>query len=136
MDKKKILLIVSIVLIIASIVVSVILLVNKPEEEEFKIEGIDLPKNQEILKDVSLDGIEITNVSLLTREGMSTYKALLTNETENDISAKILNITFYEDEEERTVTKNITLTAGSSMYINIESEIDLSKTTKIEYILE
>lgn len=133
--KKKIILIGSIILIIASLVISVLLITNKPEPEEFKIDGIDLPTNKSVLEDKIIDDIQITNVSLLTREGISTYKAKVVNNGSSEIS-KTLNIIFYINEEKIEIPKEISLTPGSSMYINIESEINLTEISKIEYVLE
>ena len=135
MNKKKIILIGSIVLIIASLLVSVLLIVNQPKEEDFQIEGIDLPNNMNVLEDKIIGEIKISNVSLLTREGISTYKAMVVNEGSSDID-KVLNIVFYIDEEEIKISNDISLTAGSSMYLNIESEVNLTNVTKIEYVLE
>lgn len=133
--KKKILLIGSVVVIIAAVVFVTLMLFNKPEEEEFKIDGINLPQNKEALKEKEIDGLKITNVSLLTREGISTYKALVTNSTDNEM-VKTLDIIFYIDDEEIKITKNISLGSAMNMYVNIEFELDLTNVSKIDYVLK
>lgn len=138
MDKRKILIIGSIILIAISIVISVFMIFNKPEEEEFTIDGINLPTNKEILKDATVGNLKITNVSLLTRDGVSTYKAKVVNETEEDISIKILSVVFYKNEVEHDVDvlRDVVVLANSDTYISIDSEEDFTDVTKIEYVLE
>lgn len=139
MDKRKLLIVGSVILIIASVVVSIFLLVNnEPAEEDFTIDGIELPKNESVLEDAVVDNLKITNVSLLTRDGMSTFKAQVLNETDNSIDIDTLIVVFYQDETETEVValKDVTISSMSDTYINIEAEIDLSNVTKIEYVLE
>jgi hypothetical protein len=123
--------------IVASIVISVILLLPK-KEEEFKIEGIDLPNNMEVLKDTVVGDLKITDVSLLTREGTSTFKASVLNETDKDIKVNTLTVVFYNGKSEIKVKAlvNVTILANDDGYINIQSQIDLSNVDKIEYVLE
>jgi len=139
MDKRKLLIIGSLILIITSIIVSVFLLVNnEPLEEEFTIDGIELPKNKSILEDAMVDGLKITNVSLLTRDGMSSFRAQVLNETDNDMELDALTVVFYQEENEIEVIALIDtiISSNGDTYINIESETDLSDVTKIEYVLE
>lgn len=140
MDKKKILVIVSILIIVASVAVSVFLIVkDKPEgEDEFIIEGIDLPKNRDILKDVSVDGLKITDVSLLTRDGMSTFKAHVINETSEEVDVERLTVIFHNGDTKIDVIAlmETKIDVSGDRYINIEADTDLSEVTKIEYVLK
>ena len=138
MEKKnKIILIVSIIVIIGSITLSVLTLTKK-EEEPFTIEGINLPENKEILKDAKVDELDIIDVSLITREDISSYKATVANNTDKDITINNLYVVFHQDEEEIKILalKNATIKSKTSTFISIASEIDLSKATKIEYVIE
>ena len=69
MDKKKVITIISIVVIILSAVLSIIIITNKQKEETPSnvIEGITLPESTDILNDVTVENLKITNVSLLTK---------------------------------------------------------------------
>ena len=139
MDKKKVTLIVSILVIVLSVALSILIMTNKEEEKTSNtIEGITLPETKDILKDSTVENLKITNVSLLTRDGTSTYKAQVTNETDKDINIDSLYIIFYQGEEEKKVPalKYSIVKANNSSYINISFESDLSKTTKIEYVIE
>jgi hypothetical protein len=136
MDKKKLLVIIAIITI--AIAIGVIIINKDNKEEEFKIDGIDLPTNKEILKDANVDNLKITNISLLTRDGISTYKATILNNTENDIKINILYIIFYENEIEHKAVAlyDTEIQTKGEKYINITSDKDLSNITKIEYVLE
>lgn len=138
MDKKKILIGVSIVLIIASIGVSIFLIFNKPEDNEFTIDGITLPNNREILKNKTIGSLEITDVSLLTRNEISTFKARLSNNTGKDIYIKELSVIFYDDDDEieASLLKDASIGSSNYVYVSVDSEIDLSNISKIEYVLE
>ena len=138
MDKKKVLLIVSTIVILASVVASIYIISTKKEEPEDLIEGINLPENKDILKDATIENLKITNVSLLTRDGISSYKAEVVNNTNNDIEIDSLYVVFHENEQENKILalKNTKITANNKTYIDITSESDLSKVTKIEYTLE
>lgn len=137
MNKKKLLMIGSIIVIIISIIVIIIML-NKNQKEKFTIDGISLPQNKEVLKESSVENLKISDVSLLTRNGTSTYKATISNDTEEDIDIKILYVVFYEKNVEyRAIALYDTqILATKEKYIDITSDKDLSNITKIEYVLE
>lgn len=137
MDKKKILIIASIIVIIISIIL-IIIIFNKKEEDKFTIDGISLPQNKEVLKESSVENLKISDVSLLTREGTSTYKATISNDTEEDIDIKILYVVFYEKnvEYKAIALYDTEIPATKEKYIDITSDKDLTNITKIEYVLE
>ena len=139
MEKKnKIILIVSIIIILASILFSILMLTKKDEEEPFTIEGINLPENKDILKDAKVNELDITDISLLTREGISSYKATISNNTDKDINISNLYAVFYQDTEEIKILalKDAVIKSNNSTFISISSETDLSNITKIEYVIE
>ena len=139
MDKKKVTLIVSILVIVLSVALSILIMTNKEEEKTSNtIEGITIPETKDILKDSTVENLKITNVSLLTREGKSTYKAEVVNETNEDISIDSLYVIFYEGENIKKIPalKYSKVKANDKTYISISLETDMSKTTKIEYIIE
>lgn len=138
MKNKKILIICLIIIILISIITNIYILSNKPVKDEPTIEGINKPENKEILKDVSVEGLKITNISLLTRNGISSYKAEVTNITNSKIDINKLYIIFHEEEKENKTLAlyNISIEPNEKAHINITSEKDLSKTTKITYTIE
>jgi len=138
MDKKKIIIIGAIIAILLSVAVVIYASNKETQEPDFTIDGINLPTNKEILNDASVDELKITNVSLLTRNGISTFKATIKNETDNQITIKKLYAIFYEGETEnkKLLSFDTTIPSGTEIYIDITSESDLSNTTRIEYVLE
>ena len=139
MDKKKIIAIISlIVIIVASIITNIYILSNQDEKEEFEIDGITMVENKEILKDSKVLGLDITDVSLFNKNGTSIYKAKIVNDTNEDINVDKLYVVFYENdiENKKIGLSNAKISAGGEVYISISSPEDLTKSTKIEYVLE
>ena len=138
MKSKKTLLIICLVFIILlSIGTSIYILINKKEKSEFKVDGIETVQNENILNDTTVENLQITNASLLTRDGISTYSAEVNNLTENDITIDKLYVTFYEGDIENKILAlfNASIKANGKAYINITSENDLSNTDKITYTI-
>ena len=139
MDKKKIILIIClIVIILASIITNIYFLKNNKEDNELKIDGITTTQNEEILKDTKVDKLDITNVSLLNKDGTSIYKAKVSNNTNEDIKIEKLYVIFYENKTEKKIPAliNVVIKANSNTFINISSPDDLTKSTDIKYVLE
>ena len=139
MERKKIIIIVGLVLTIVSIIgVTIYKLTVKEEKDNFKIEGIDFAENKEILKDTDIENLKITNISLITREGVSTYSAQITNTTTTDINVDKLYITFYEGAKQTKLLalSNAKIKQNGKVYINATSNENLTKTTKITYSIE
>ena len=139
MDKKKIIVIISlIVIILASVITNIYILSNQEEDEEFKIDGITETENKEILKDAKVGGLDITNISLLNKDGTSIYRAKITNNTDKDIDIDKLYVVFYEDKNEISLLglSNAKIKSNDSTYISISSIDDLTKSTDIKYVVE
>ena len=139
MKNKKILIACLVVIILASVITIIYMLTNNKEETpDSKIEDFETVQNDSILNDATVENLKITNVSLLTRDGISSFKAQVLNETSESINIDKLYVVFYENETENKilVLSDITIPANDKTYINMTSESDLSKTTKIEYVLE
>ncbi len=138
MKKKKLLIIGSIIAIVLSIALVIYIALKPKENNEFKIEGMSLPTNKDILADKTIGDLKITNVSIITRENISTFYAKISNETERNILVNKLYVVFYEgDLETKTlVLHNTHVYADKETTINIASEKNLNNVTKIDYILE
>ena len=86
---KKIILISIIVIAFIVSIVFIFLTVNtKKENKEFKINGIEVTKNKDILKDTKIEDLDITNQILYNRDNQSTFSAIIINNTENDCNIK------------------------------------------------
>ena len=138
MKNKKVLIICLIIIILVSIIANIYILSNKPEKDLPTIDGIKIPEYKDILKETEIEGLKITNISLLTRDGMSSYKAEVTNNTDIKKEINKLYVVFHEEDNENKILAlyNVSIESNEKTYINITSEKDLSKTTKITYVIE
>lgn len=139
-NKKLILIVCLIIIILVSIITCIYIFANREEAETSSglIDGIGIAKNKDILKDTKVEELQITNVSLFVREGITSYSALVTNNTDKNIDINKLYVIFHENGEERKILalSNIQIKPTEEQYISITSEKDLSNTEKIEYVIE
>ena len=138
-DYKKIILISIIVLAISGTITFLVLTFNNNEEkEEFKIEGIDIASNKDILKDTKVDTLEVTNQVLYNRDNMSNYSAIIKNDNTTDYNIKRLYVVFTVNDEtiKMLATEDSTIKANNQKIINISFDKDILSTTKIEFIME
>lgn len=134
--KNKILIAVSSLIILLSIIAIIFIIKDsKKEPEEFKIDSLDVLDDKELLKDTKYDTLDITNQVLSTRNNISTYNAILENNTESDYKIDSLYVVFTTDKEEiESLALSDTLVkANQSVVINISFDKDISKTTKIAF---
>ena len=139
MKNKKVLIICLTIIILSSLVTSIYLITKDKEEKPTNtLDGIDLVINEDILKDATIKNLLVTDVSLFTRDGISSYKAKVTNNSNTNTTISKLYVVFHVNNEQEKILalNNIKLNAQESKFINITSETNLSNTTKIEYLLE
>ena len=129
MDKKKIIFIAGIVLIVILGIVAINI-----AKKNNKNEVID-KLNESILKDTTVEGLKITNQSVITRDGLSTYMANITNETSETKHIDYLYIIFTLNNEEinALALRNVDIGPDSKTPIVINYDRDISKATKINY---
>ena len=131
MDKKKILFLGAIILIVILGIVAIN--ISKKNKTPAEIDEL----NENILKDVLIEGLSINNQAVITRDEISTYTAIITNtlsETKH-ISEFIIVFTVDGEEIEATAIKDLDLTPNKEMPISISFENDISKATKVDYKL-
>ena len=112
---------------------------NKKEEE--KIEDnkttVEVNMNENVIKNQNIDGIEITNTSLVYEDGISYLKATVINHTGTDYELSEYRINVKDSNGNVIVTIpgyiGSILKAGESKPINTMISEDLSKATSIEY---
>ena len=79
--KNKILVTVCLIIIIAaSIITNIYILSNKEEPDNTENNSIQTVENKDILKDTKIENLDITNISIINRDNISTYNAKITNE--------------------------------------------------------
>lgn len=138
MKNKVLVIICLIIIIVASIITNIYILSNKEETENTENNGIKTVENKELLEDTKIENLDLTNISIITRDNISTYNAKITNNTSNEIIIDKLYVIFYENEIENKIlaSSNLKLEPNTNKTINIISETDLTKITKIEYVIE
>lgn len=138
MEKKKIILIiVSIVALLISVLV-MFKVFNKNEKRTYNIpNGATLVENTDTLKEQKVENLLVSDVLVYTVNGISKYTATISNTSKKDLTAT-LYLTFYEGEDKIEIVafQNKEIKANSKTNVDITFEIDLTKTTKIEYKLK
>ncbi len=129
MDKKKILFIIGLVLIVILGIIAIN--ISKKNKEPEPVDTL----NEEILKDTTVDGLHITNQAVITRDGISTYTANITNETSETKYIDEFYITFTVDGKEISALaiKDTNITSNQTLPISLMYDEDISKATKVEY---
>ena len=129
MDKKKLLFIIGIILI----VILGIIAINMSKKSK-ELEVID-ELNENILKDTIIDNISITDQSVITRNGLSTFMANVTNKGNDTIHVDNLYIVFTIDGEEieALAISNSDIDSNQIVPINLVFDRDISKATKVDY---
>ena len=98
---------------------------------------IEVNDNKEVIKDQNIDGIEITNTSLVYEGGISYLNATVTNNTGSDYELNEYRINVKDSDDNIIVTMpgyvGSVLKNGESKTINTMITEDLSKAASIEY---
>ena len=98
---------------------------------------VEVNNNEDITKNQNIEGIEITNTSLVYEDGISYLKATVTNNTGSDYELNEYRINVKDDDGNIIVTMpgyvGSVLKNGESKTINTTIGEDLSKAYSIEY---
>ena len=107
---------------------------GKKEEQE---PPIKVNTNENVIKDQEVEGLTMTNTSLVYENGTTTLVTEVTNNTKEDYPVKRIKIT-VKDKEGNIITTLIgtiadTIKPGESRIIDTDTPIDLSEAESIEY---
>lgn len=152
-NKVNILKLLIIVLIISVIILCIIILFNRnnegPDEniqEDLIVNsnsgGIDIKKldnaqvvgnekeniSEKLLKDKEFEGLKITNISLKSTNGVSNFKASVTNDTGEEFKSKMLLLSFLDNNGNELSKMQIYI---PNLNIDSTSNIDASITADI-----
>ena len=98
---------------------------------------VEVNNNEEVTKDQNIEGITITNTSLVYEDGISYLKATVTNNTGSDYKLNEYRINVKDSDGNIIVTMpgyvGSVLKNGESKTINTMISEDLSKAYSIEY---
>ena len=98
---------------------------------------IKVNTNENVIKDQEVEGLRMTNTSLVYENGTTTLVTEVTNNTKEDYPVKRIKIT-VKDKEGNIITTLIgtiadTIKPGESRIIDSDTPIDLSEAESIEY---
>ena len=105
---------------------------NKKEEQKPIVNT-----NKDVIKDQEVDGLKMTNTSLIYENGISTLITEVSNNTGTDYHSNDFNITVKD--KDGNVMSNLkgyvggTIPNRETRTINTSSDLDLSKAYSIEY---
>ena len=113
---------------------------DKSKNEDKKDDNkttVEVNNNEEVTKAQNIEGITITNTSLVYEDGISYLKATVTNNTGSDYELNEYKINVKESDGNIIVTMpgyvGSVLKNGESKTINTMISEDLSKAYSIEY---
>ena len=113
---------------------------DKSKNEDKKDDNkttVEVNNNEEVTKDQNIEGIMITNTSLVYEDGISYLKATVTNNTGSDYELNEYKINVKDSDGNIIVTMpgyiGSVLKNGESKTINTMISEDLSKAYSIEY---
>ena len=113
---------------------------DKSKNEDKKDDNkttVEVNNNEEVTKDQNIEGITITNTSLVYEDGISYLKATVTNNTGSDYELNEYKINVKDSDGNIIVTMpgyiGSVLKNGESKTINTMISEDLSKAYSIEY---
>ena len=112
---------------------------NEKDNNKDSKTDMEVNTNDEVIKDQNIDGIEITNTSLVYENGLSYFSATVTNNTGSDYELNEYKINVKDSEGNIIViipgNVGSTIKNGESKNINSVVTEDLSKAASIEYQL-
>ena len=109
-------------------------------KKEEKKEEVKVNTNENVVKDQEVEGLKMTNTSLVYENGTTVLVTEVINEKEEDITVKRIRIK-VKNKEGNILTTLIgtiadTIKPGESRTIETETPLDLSKAESVEYSVE
>lgn len=109
---------------------------NKSKSKE-KEQDNSYNTNEGVVKDKEVEGLKLTNTSLVSTKDSATLVTNVSNPTKEDISLRIFNI-YVKDKDGNTMVKlegyvGGLVPAGESREITSNVDMNLDKATNIEY---
>ncbi|MBR2840454.1 MAG: FxLYD domain-containing protein [Bacilli bacterium] len=134
-QNKKVVLVVLLVIIIIGVV---LFSIPKVKKNMVKLEdnGIYAHTEEGIIKEEEYDGIKFSNISMLTKDGYTTFTSDITNTSDSDIEKERLHIILKDENDKEALkylayfpgglkkgeTKTITATAHGN-FTNVKTKI-------------
>lgn len=108
------------------------------KKEKVKVkEEIKVNTNKDVIKNQEVDGIKMTNTSMVTTNGLTKLVTSVTNDTDKDYKLDEYMI-IIKDKDGKEIVKipgyvGDTIKSGETRTINSSVDIDLSNAASIEY---
>ena len=113
---------------------------NKKKEKKQDVkQATGLEFNLDVIGEQEVNGLKFTNVSMITENGMTTFKCDVTNTTSSTYSLKTITIVF-KDKNDKEIDSTTTY-IGDSILIDHSSKLkaqlltDVTKASSVEYII-
>lgn len=138
MDKKKIILLVISAVVIIGLVIFLIGIKNNEVTPDEKIDGVEIVKAEELIKEQVIDNLKFSNISLIIMNGESNFYATVTNQSPVDYQINNLYINFLGDnlDHKALALSNLSLAPGASTEIRLMIDTDLTNAKSVKYLLE
>lgn len=139
LDKKSIILIaVSLLCIVGAIILTKLTLTPKEDDYKFQIDGVDVTENNDILEDIKVAGLDVTNQILYNKNNVTVYSAIIKNNAEKDYTINKLYVVFTinDKEEKKLIINNSKIKKSGVFPVNIVFDRDVLSTTNIQYVIE
>ena len=114
---------------------------NKPTDNKDNQTTVVEPSantNEAIIGEQTIDGLKITNVTLISQGERATFSANVVNTTDADIDAKSFNI-IYKDEDGNEIVTLLgvignTIAPNQSVTVTSSVDMNLSNAKSVEYV--
>lgn len=94
--------------------------------------------NEAVIGEQTIDGLKITNVTLISQGERATFSADVVNITDADIEAKSFNIIYKDEDGDEIVTLlgviGYTIAPNESVTVTSSVDMDLSDAKSVEYV--
>ena len=138
MNKKKLIPVLVLLLLISLSLILYTFLKDDKDNDEPQIDGLDIISKDGVTDSRKVGDLSISNVSYSIRDGITTFYAVVTNDSVETYNIKSLHVLFkYNDgsEEKILAIRDILLNSNDTTNISIDFESDNSDISSIDYLL-
>ena len=138
MNKKKLIPVLVLLLLLSVSLILYTFLKDDKDNDEPQIDGLDIISKDGVTDSRKVGDLSISNVSYSIRDGITTFYAVVTNDSVKTYNIKSLHVLFkYNDgsEEKILAIRDILLNSNDTTNISIDFESDNSDISSIDYLL-
>ena len=138
MNKKKLIPVLVLLLLLSVSLILYTFLKDDKYNDEPQIDGLDIISKDGVTDSRKVGDLSISNVSYSIRDGITTFYAVVTNDSVKTYNIKSLHVLFkYNDgsEEKILAIRDILLNSNDTTNISIDFESDNSDISSIDYLL-